>query len=78
MLYTSGPEAALANTFLAGGYYALVFLLQGDCKHNQLALGFPDVNSVHKPCGLCCANSSDMMWTDFGDNDVDPVWLVSC
>ena len=47
---------------LAGGYYALVWVLKGDLEYMYECLGLEYFNS-HNPCFCCKANTSTIPWT---------------
>jgi hypothetical protein len=70
------PEGDLAGTWLAAGYYAIMFVLRHDLDHGRVALQFPNANS-DTPCGCCSANATTMPWQDFGARDLEPAWFLT-
>jgi hypothetical protein len=64
-------EGKLAHEekWLAGGYFGVLWLLQGDLEHMAKAWGFANSGSIghdRNPCACCLANGNDedKPWTD--------------
>ena len=61
--YTTGIEADLAGTELAGGYFFVLWAIRGDLEYMMLQLKLRSYSS-NTPCNCCDANSTTYPWTD--------------
>ncbi len=67
------PESVLGQkggTPLAGGFYAVLWLLKGDLEYMSKAWGFANPGAAER-CSCCQANITDVPWTD---GRPDAVW----
>ena len=65
------------GSWLAGGYFLVLWGLLGDLEHMATVFGFPRHNA-RSPCACCQANSSDMPWTDCrNEGPVAARWLTA-
>lgn len=53
-----------AGELLAGGYFCVVWLLNGDLDYFRDCLNQPNATS-NQPCGLCPCNTTTMPWFKF-------------
>ena len=57
------PQHQKKGSYLADGWYAVLWAIQGDLEHMASAFGLSWPTSA-QPCVCCRANSSDTPWTD--------------
>ena len=71
----NSPEAAKAGTWLAGGYYAVLFQLCGDLDYNAKWLSMPRWSAAERMCCLCRAQLNGVL--SWRDNRLSSAWQAT-
>ena len=63
---TTSIAGQRAGTYLADGYFGVLWGIMGDQDYMTKDLGLPRWNAVENPCPLClCGRDGEYTWTDF-------------